>query len=173
MQRLFKLNTALLLAVTLGHASAQEGGQHHHGTRGADTSGTAFAQREREVMPFDLDATTHIFTKSGRGGVQQVKVLEAGDAENLALIRSHLKAEQGRFSRGEFSDPAYLHGPDMAGLATLQKAGAAGRLKVSYRLLPDGAELVYEAAQASVVAALHSWFEAQVADHGKHAVMNE
>ena len=173
MPQFFRLITMVLLAVLLGYASAQVGGHHDHGTHETDPADAAFAQREREVMPFDLDATTHIFSKSRRGGVQQVKVIEAGDAENIALIRSHLKEEQGRFSKGEFSDPAYLHGADMAGLAALQKAAAAGRLEVRYRPLPDGAKLVYEAAQAGVVAALHGWFEAQVADHGEHAVMDK
>lgn len=173
MPQLFRLITIVLLTVMLGSASAQAGGQHEHGTHETDTAGAAFAQREREVMPFDLDATTHVFSKSGRGGVQQVKVIEAGDTDNITLIRSHLKNEQVRFSQGEFSDPAYLHGADMAGLAALQEAAAAGHLEVRYRSLPDGAELVYVAAQADVVAALHSWFEAQVADHEEHAVMDD
>jgi hypothetical protein len=173
MPQLFRLITVVLLAVTLGNSSAQAGGQHNHGTHETDPAGAAFAQREREVMPFDLDATIHVFSKTERGGVQQVKVIDAGDTDNIALIRSHLKEERVRFSQGEFSDPAYLHGADMAGLATIQEAAAAGHLEVRYRPLPDGAELIYVAAEADVVAALHSWFEAQVADHGEHAVMDE
>ena len=160
--------TALTLGTLLSGALAQADG--HHGAHKAED---AFARREREVMPFDLEATLHVFTKSAGGGVQRVRVREAGDTANLALIRSHLKEEQARFSRGDFADPAYLHGADMAGLATLRTAAAAGRLEVEYQPVPAGAELIYKAAETEVVAALHRWFETQVADHGTNATVVE
>lgn len=57
----------------------------------------------------------------------------------------------------------------MAGLSTLEEAAAVGRLRVSYRDLPDGAELTFRAYDETVLAALHAWFDAQVNDHGDHA----
>ena len=57
----------------------------------------------------------------------------------------------------------------MAGLSTLEEAAAAGRLRVSYADLPDGAELTFAADDNTALVALHAWFNAQVNDHGEHA----
>jgi hypothetical protein len=97
---------------------------------------------------------------------------EANDGENIALIREHLAKEAPLFAKGNFADPAYLHGDEMASLAALQAAGQAGKLNVRYEELPSGAQLVYTSDDAEVVVALHLWFQAQVSDHGEHAVSN-
>ena len=47
------------------------------------------AEAGMQVMPFDLERTTHIFEKLENGGLQQV-VSDDGDAEQIALIRMHL-----------------------------------------------------------------------------------
>lgn len=152
-----------ILVLTLDGVFAQ-GDHGGHSTQDAD-----FSQREQEVMPFDLNATLHTFEKSEQGGFERVTVKEAGDDRNIALIREHLRKEADLFARGDFSDPAYLHGADMAGLSTLEKAAAAGRLRVSYRDLPDGAELTFGAANETVLTTLHAWLDAQVNDHREHA----
>lgn len=149
--------------LSLGGVFAQ-GDHGGHSTQDAD-----FSQREQEVMPFDLDATLHTFEKSEQGGFEQVTVKDAEDERNIALIREHLRKEADLFARGNFSDPAYLHGADMAGLSVLEEAAAAGRLTVSYTDMPGGAELTFGAASETVLAALHAWFDAQVDDHGEHA----
>ena len=40
------------------------------------------AEAGAEVMPFDLDATTHIFTATDSGGTQEVIADDASDADN-------------------------------------------------------------------------------------------
>ena len=120
-------------------------------------------------MPFDLGATLHTFEKSELGGSERVTVKDAEDERNIALIREHLRKEVDLFARGDLSDPAYLHGADMAGLSMLEDAAAAGSLRVSYSDLPDGAELTFAVEDKTVLAALHAWFDAQVDDHGEHA----
>ena len=163
MSQLAKRSAAFLLVLTLGNTFAQ-GNHSGHSTQDAN-----FAQREQEVMPFDLDATLHTFEKSDQGGFERVTVKNAEDARNIALIREHLAKEAKLFARGNFSDPAYLHEPDMAGLNTLEDAAAAGSLRVNYTDLPDGAELTFAVEDDTVLAALHAWFDAQVSDHGDHA----
>ena len=86
------------------------------------------------VMPFDLMRTTHFFDDNATGGVETVTANDKSDAEQTALIRSHLATEAERFGRGDFSDPAKIHGADMPGLATLSNAGA--RLRVAYLEVP-------------------------------------
>lgn len=129
------------------------------------------ARRGAEVMPFDLTRTTHFFDNTAQGGVETITANDATDAAQVALIRSHLAAEAERFGRGDFSDPARIHGQDMAGLAALESAGS--RLHVQYAELPAGARLVYLSDDPAVIAAIHRWFEAQRRDHNAHSHMGD
>jgi hypothetical protein len=125
------------------------------------------AARGAEVMPFDIDATTHHFTPTTDGGTQRVVADDPGDAEQVALIRVHLRAEADRFRAGDFADPAHIHGDDMPGLDVL--TARADAVDVAYRDVEAGGQLAYRSGDPRVVAALHDWFAAQVADHGDHA----
>ncbi len=125
------------------------------------------AQRGAEVMPFDLDQTTHVFEPTETGGVQEVVADDPTDEGQVLLIREHLEEEAEAFGRGDLSDPAAIHGEDMPGLRELE-AGAA-RIDVRYSELPDGARITYASEDPALVSALHEWFEAQVSDHGDHA----
>jgi hypothetical protein len=125
------------------------------------------AERGAKVMPFDLEQTMHVFQKLENGGRQKVVVKDPSNKKQIALIQAHLKEEAERFRRGDFSDPAKIHGEDMPGLAEL-KAGA-GKIDVRYTALPDGAEIRYATKDPKMVMALHHWFDAQLSDHGHHA----
>ncbi|MGZ8094940.1 MAG: aspartate carbamoyltransferase [Methylosarcina sp.] len=127
------------------------------------------AKRGAQVMPFGLEKTTHIFTKTATGGVQQVVVKNEDDAPQIKLIREHLSKISGEFSRGDFSGPARIHGEDMPGLAAL-RAAQPGRIKIEYKDLPNGAEIVYSSDDPGLIKAIHDWFDAQLSDHARHAV---
>lgn len=129
----------------------------------------AVAKRGIDVMPFDLKSTTHIFTKNSMGGIQQVVVKNASDATQIGLIREHLKKIAAQFSKGDFSDPARIHGRAMPGLAEL-KAAQPDEIKIQYRKLKAGAEIIYMTQNPKLVVALHKWFDAQLADHGNDAM---
>ena len=160
---------ALIAASLAGFAVAQDKDTHSsHHTPNGTTPDSDFAEREREVMPFSLEQTLHIFEDTAMGGVERV-IAQPDDTENIRLIREHLKEEAERFTQGDFSDPAYLHGEAMSGLSELKEAGEAGKLEVAYEPLPEGAQLTFESDDPAVVIALHLWFQAQVADHGEHA----
>lgn len=149
---------------------------HHHMDHAAHMKMMAAAQRQAEVsrlgkdvMPFALAATTHIFAKSESGGTQQVVAKAAGDATQTQLIRQHLHDIQAQFLKGDFSGPTHIHGQAMPGLAEL-KAAKPGQIAIDYRDIQDGAELAYKTSDAKLVAALHKWFDAQLSDHGKDAM---
>ncbi|HEY8524597.1 MAG TPA: hypothetical protein VIL48_06525 [Acidimicrobiales bacterium] len=125
------------------------------------------ARRGAAVMPFDLDATTHHFEPVDDGLVETVVAEDPADSEQVRLVRRHLAGEAERFARGDFADPAVIHGDGMPGLAEL-RAGAA-RIAVTYREVPAGGRITFRTADPDLVAALHRWGEAQVADHGHHA----
>jgi hypothetical protein len=135
---------------------------------GGDTSRQeSVARRGARVMPFDLDATTHVFDATTSGGVQTVVADRPQDADQVALVRSHLRSERAHFSEGDFSDPAEIHGHEMPGLAVLEARSDA--LVVTYVDVPAGGRVTYRSDDPDVVAALHDWFAAQLADHGRHA----
>jgi hypothetical protein len=62
------------------------------------------AERGANVMPFDLDATTHIFEPTATGGVQTVVADDPSDTEQVGRVRDHLRRERDQFSVGEFGD---------------------------------------------------------------------
>ncbi|MEI5996009.1 aspartate carbamoyltransferase [Paraburkholderia bengalensis] len=127
------------------------------------------AQRGAEVMPFSLEATTHIFTKSVDGGIQQVIAKNPADSVQIRLIRTHLREIQTQFQRGDFSGPARTHGTDMPGLAQL-RAAKPGQVSIAYKDIEGGGELSYRSDDPKLVSSLHEWFDAQLSDHGADAM---
>ncbi|SDO47575.1 hypothetical protein SAMN04489798_3049 [Pseudomonas arsenicoxydans] len=154
-------------AQTMDHSKMN---QAAHMTTIADAQREAeVSQRGEEVMPFSLAATTHIFTKNAEGGMQQVVVKKSTDADQVKLVREHLQEIRKQFLNGDFSGPSRIHGDDMPGLADL-KTAKPGQISIVYQDVEGGAELIYNTSDASLVTALHKWFDAQLSDHGKDAM---
>ena len=120
-----------------------------------------------DVMPFDLAKTTHIFRMTDSGGVERVIVKDASDKDQVVLVQQHLKHEAEAFQRGDYSDPASLHGEVMPGLKELQTE--AELISVRYSALPNGAEITFETADLHLLTAIHRWFGAQLSEHGADA----
>jgi hypothetical protein len=175
---------ALGAAVPLAaNAQTVEGGamdhqptDHQHMDHAAHMKMMAEAQRQaevsklgKEVMPFTLASTTHLFAKRDNGGVQQVVAKVADDDVQTGLIGQHLRVIQAQFLQGDFSGPLRIHGQSMPGLAELQ-AAKPGQIAIAYRDIPGGAELAYTTSDANLAAALHRWFDAQLSDHGADAM---
>ena len=127
------------------------------------------AERGGDVMPFDLKATTHVFTKTNQGGVQSVVAKNPGDTAQVDLIRKHLKHIQTQFAKRDFSDPSHIHGEEMPGLRQIEEA-KSGQIKMTYANLPAGAKVTYSTSEPGLVKALHAWFDAQLSDHGADAM---
>ena len=151
---LLRLGLALLLVALAGCSTGP-------------TKQDEVAARGRQVMPFDLDKTTHRFTPVNDGLLEEVTADDPSDAEQARLVREHLTREAERFRGGDYSDPTRIHGKDMPGLAELERG--AGRIEISYRQIGAGASLRFRTEDSALVKALHAWGEAQVSDHGSHA----
>lgn len=126
-------------------------------------------ERGSHVMPFDLEQTTHVFSKTDTGGIQQVIVKDPANTEQINLIRQHLTKISTEFQQGDFSNPVKIHGDSMAGLAELRKA-KSGEISVVYKELPNGAEIDYSSDLPVLINAIHQFFDAQLSDHARHAV---
>ncbi len=127
------------------------------------------AKRGTHVMPFDLEKTTHVFSRTDQGGVQQVVVKDKSDTGQIRLIRAHLSEISEDFMRGDFSKPARIHGESMPGLSEL-KSAKPGQIRIEYSELPDGAQISYSTRSPRLIEAIHRWFDAQLSDHARHAV---
>jgi hypothetical protein len=127
------------------------------------------AERGSHVMPFNLEQTLHIFSKTPQGGLQQVVVKEPKNAVQINLIRQHLSKISAEFNQGDFSNPVKIHGKDMPGLAVLRNAKPE-EISIDYKELPNGAQITYTGKTANIIAAIHQFFDAQLSDHARHAV---
>jgi hypothetical protein len=162
------LAAAFLALAGVAHAQGMDHAAHMAEIAKAQRQAEV-SQRGKDVMPFSLPATQHIFTTTATGGVQQVVARNAADAAQVQLVRQHLREIREQFLGGDFSGPAHIHGRDMPGLAELQ-AARPGQLAIAYRDIEGGAELRYSTQDAALVAALHRWFGAQLSDHGPDAM---
>jgi hypothetical protein len=149
-----------------GDAAAQAAGKGDETSRQQEVRA-----KGAQVMPFELDKTVHSFDKTDDGGIQRVRA--RGNApDQVAMIRSHLQEIAQSFSSRDFEKPAHIHGTDMPGLAEM-KAAATADLDVTYRALDDGAEIRYFGHTSEIVRAIHSWFDAQLRDHGRDATTSQ
>lgn len=156
----FRLLVTLVALLNAPPAFAQHGG-HDAGHTGHLGAG---------VMPFDLNRSLHVFTPMPTGGIQTVLSLD-GDAGQVDLIRAHLRMEAAAFARGDYADPAAIHGTAMPGLATL--GAGSGRVRVTFEPMPQGALIRFGTTDPVLVEALHRWFEAQVHEHGGDAILRQ
>jgi hypothetical protein len=160
---MLRLMALSLLIMLLIHGPIEAG-------EGASESRLDEVQRRgSQVMPFSLEQTTHIFTKTDKGGIQQVIVKENADAEQIGLIQAHLSKISRHFAEGDFSDPAKIHGDDMPGLGMLKQA-KPGQIKIEYKDLRNGAQISYSTEDPGLIEAIHHWFDAQLTDHARHAI---
>lgn len=133
----------------------------------ADTTQEHVHHASHGVMPFDMSKTVHVFAMNERGGVQKVVVRDGAGPEQVALIRQHLQHEAEAFAKGDFGDPGHLHGEAMPGLAEMK--ANAGKIRVDYSPLPDGAQIAFAASDIAAITAVHRWFGAQLSEHGADA----
>jgi hypothetical protein len=126
-------------------------------------------KRGADVMPFSLKTTSHSFAKSNDGGTQRVVAKDASDSEQVQLVRAHLREIQKEIQRGDFSGPSHIHGKDMPELAQL-KAEKPSQISIDYQDVAGGGELTFHTRNAKLVKALHTWFDAQLSDHGADAM---
>lgn len=127
------------------------------------------AQRGAHVMPFDLERTTHVFSKTALGGVQKVIVKNNKDTAQIKLIRAHLFKISREFQHADYSSPAKIHGENMAGLEALRHAKSE-QISILYTDLPKGAEITYSTDEPLLITAIHQWFDAQLSEHARHAI---
>lgn len=128
-------------------------------------------EHEIHIMPFDLEKTLHVFTKTDEGGMQQVVTKNKHYPEQIPIIRRHLFEIYTEFNQGDFSKSMQIYGENMPGLTELESA-KAGQIKIKYMELPNGAQINYLSDSPRFIEAIHKWLEAQFKVH-PHQVISE
>jgi hypothetical protein len=164
-----KFLSFLMVTTSIGAQTVDNSKIDHASHMANDQRIAEVSQRGKDVMPFNLDATTHIFTKNAQGGIQQVVSKIKNDDAQVTLIQKHLQDIRVQFLKGDFSAPANIHGQEMPGLSALM-ASKPGQITIEYQSIEGGAEIIYLTKNANLVLALHQWFGAQLQDHGKDAI---
>jgi hypothetical protein len=154
MTRCAALALAVLLSGATAIAATTSDQEHVH-------------QMAHEVMPFDISRTLHIFRMTERGGVQQVVIRNKDASDQVVLIQQHLQHEAENFRKGDYSDPAHLHGAAMPGVKELEQG--ARHVKVSYAPLSNGGQITFDTSDVHLLTAVHRWFGAQLSEHGADA----
>lgn len=119
-----------------------------------------------QVMPFDQKVGMHMFTSTQNGGELEIMV-HNGDTKQIALVRAHLRSVSAKFAVGDYSDPQYIHGKNMPGLAAMKTE----MIGVRYADTDKGALIVFYGVTPKAIAGIHQWIAAQTADHGSHSDM--
>jgi hypothetical protein len=140
-----------------------------HQQKPAQHSAEHFAgvdQRGDEVMGFSHQRTTHRFLIEPQGGIIQVVVQEAADAESLRQIRSHLAEVARQFETGDFSMPKAIHDRVLPGVPEMIQRKEA--IDYQYEDVENGGRVVIRTADPEAVAAVHAFLQAQITDHRTH-----
>jgi hypothetical protein len=136
--------------------------------RADDAQQNMVMEHGSQVMPFDESQAMHMFLPSATGGVVEIVVHDMNPTQ-IALVRAHLLQEAAKFARGDYSDPAYIHGKTMPGL--VQLASGSSRMSVHYFETPSGAAITLVSTDQPLITAIHEWLAAQERDH-KSGQMN-
>ena len=120
-------------------------------------------ERGNAAMGFDQDKTTHHFLLRGDGGVIQVTVNDAADADNLKMIRSHLAHIADSFAKGDFNIPMLVHDQVPNGVPVMKQL----RDKITYRYeqMDKGGRVVIQTNDPQALAAIHEFLKFQIREH--------
>ena len=139
-----------------GGSKASGGGEH-------DAHLAAAGERGAKAMGFSQPATTHHFILTRDGGLIQVEVNDAADAENLAAVRQHLAHIARLFAEGDFNTPMLVHDRVPPGVARMQRLRT--EITYAYEETDRGARVRIKAKSAEALAAVREFLRFQIKDH--------
>ena len=130
-----------------------------------DSSFAALQARGHEAMGVDQYTSEHRFEPLPDGGRIELQ-RDSGDTTGVATIRAHMRDIAGRFSRGDFSIPGFVHAQEVPGTRVM----AEKKPVITYeaRDLAGGAEVRIRTADPEAAAAIHEFLAFQRGDHRAH-----
>jgi hypothetical protein len=115
------------------------------------------------AMGFDQETSEHHFLLRKNGGAIVVVSRDAGDHQQIALIRSHLREIARAFADGSFEKPIATHAELPPGAAMMQEK----KKRITYRYVeqPAGGSVVIESNDTAARQAIHEFLQYQITEH--------
>ena len=119
--------------------------------------------RGEQGMGFSQSATTHHFLLKSDGGVIQVEVKDASDADQLADVRMHLHHIAAAFQQGDFDIPMFVHDTIPPGEPEMK----ALRDQIHYTVeeTKTGGRVIISSTNKDAVEAVHQFLIFQIQEH--------
>jgi hypothetical protein len=119
--------------------------------------------RGEQGMGFSQNATTHHFLLKPDGGVIQVEVKDASDADQLADVRMHLHHIAAAFQRGDFDIPMFVH--DTIPPGEPQMKALRNQIQYTVEETNTGGRVVISSRNKDAVEAVHQFLIFQIQEH--------
>jgi hypothetical protein len=121
--------------------------------------------RGHEAMGVDQYTSAHRFEPLPDGGRIELR-RDTADRAGVETIRAHMRDIAGRFSRGDFAIPGFVHAQEVPGTRVM----AERKAQITYQAndLPGGGEVRIRSADSAAVAAVHEFLAFQRGDHRAH-----
>ncbi len=119
--------------------------------------------RSEQGMGFSQTATTHHFLLKPDGGVIEVEVNDASDADRLADVRMHLHHIAAAFQQGDFDIPMFVHDRTPPGEPEMKRL--RDQIEYSLEETKTGGRVVISSADKNAVAAIHQFLIFQIQEH--------
>lgn len=132
------------------------------------SSDSAFAgvqARGHEAMGVDQYTSAHRFEPLPDGGRIELQ-RDTADHAGVETIRAHMRDIAGRFARGDFTIPGFVHAQEVPGTRVMAERTA--QIQYEAHELPGGAEVRIRSADSAAVAAVHEFLAFQRGDHRAH-----
>lgn len=120
-------------------------------------------ERGERGMGFSQEKTTHHFFLTKTGGLIQVEVNDAKDAESLEQIRQHLKHIAMMFAEGNFEIPMFVHDKMPSGVTEMKRLKSV--ISYKYEETLRGARVRISSDNAQAIAAIQSFLRFQITEH--------
>jgi hypothetical protein len=129
----------------------------------ADSAFRDLQERGKRVMGVDQYTSSHVFQSLPDGGRIELQ-RDVADSLGTRVIRAHMQDIAARFTAGDFSLSAEVHGTHaIPGTATMRSSRAT--IRYVYRELPRGGEVRLTSSDAAAIKAIHEFLAFQRSDH--------
>ena len=148
----------LLLAATLACNAQQRDAS-------SDSAFAGVQDRGHEAMGVDQYTSAHRFEPLPDGGRIELQ-RDTADRAGVETVRAHMRDIAGRFSRGDFTIPGFVHAREVPGTRIM----AERRAQITYQAadLPGGGEVRIRSTDSAAVSAVHEFLAFQRGDHRAH-----
>jgi hypothetical protein len=121
------------------------------------------SHRGEQGMGFSQTAMTHHFLLKPDGGVIQVEVNDASDADQLADVRLHLHHITAAFQQGDFDIPMFVH--DTVPPGEPEMKALRGQIHYTLEETKTGGRVVISSTNEDAVEAVHQFLIFQIQEH--------